>query len=343
MSITISGTSDSRLLWTFASPWDISLPDEALESSIGKTPEDFARAVLAGVPQHEGKPDLGLFLKGLGSRIRDVVPARFWSVLDSVQTAVGTERRLTLLLLSEEPHVPWELALVDSPQFSNAPPFLAAQTALGRWILQPHSDQISPSYVAKQRPFAVVVGHYKGKNALPGAIAEATELASRYDAVTIQARLRQLVQCLGGQPPSRVLHFALHGVYAPGTGSDGLYLEDDNFLEPLVIRGASLIHVPLVFLNACELGTGSQSLGAYAGTAEAFISAGATAVIAPLWAIDDDEARSIAIGFYKSVFVGAAVGDVLADVRGGFNEHAAVATRLAYQFFGHPLLQFDPI
>jgi hypothetical protein len=339
--ITLSAVSDSRLQWSFSSPWPVELPNEPATSSIGSHPDDFAREVLRGVPDHEYEPDLAFFLQGVGSTIADVMPHEFWSILRAVQQAVGTERRATVLMLSEEPHVPWELALVRPPLLRTGPPFLAAQIALGRWVLQPNSHSVYPPVAAGQRPFGVVVGRYKGTGALPAAVSEAAELMARYDAEEIKARLHDLVACLGGQPPSRILHFALHGAYAPGTGKDGLYLEDGRYLAPLSIRGTSLTHVPLVFLNACEVGTGQQKLGAYAGTAEAFVSAGATAVIAPLWAIRDAQAREVALEFYERIFEGQPAAEALAEVRGEFGDGPAVATQLAYQFFGHPRLRFN--
>jgi hypothetical protein len=341
VQITRSASSDSRLLWTFTSPLDIELPDAAAESSVGQRPEAFAREVLRRIPEREGKPDLALTIRGVGVTVRGAMPGGFWQVIERVHEAVG-DRKPTVLLLSEEPHVPWELASVDRPRFRDAPPFLAAQTAIGRWVLEPNSTRVAPPYRAEPRPFAVVVGRYRGSAELPGAVDEAAQLCARYNAVKIRARLRELVACLGGRPPSRILHFAIHGVHGPGTARDGLYLEDREYLQPFAIKGAApLDHVPLVFLNACEVGTGSEWLGAYAGTAEAFVSAGATAVVAPLWAIDDEQAGSIALSFYERAFAGEPIAEILADVRKAFDDNAKVATPLAYQFFGHPLLRFD--
>jgi CHAT domain-containing protein len=98
---------------------------------------------------------------------------------------------------------------------------------------------------------------------------------------------------------------------------------------------------PFVFLNACQVGGGEQILGDYAGLAEAFLFAGASGVVAPLWSIDDRLARELAVRFYERTFEGAGPADVLRRERAAFRSAPDVtsATFLAYQYFGHPALR----
>jgi hypothetical protein len=335
--ITLSPISDARLLWSYSTPWEVDVPSEPSPSSIGARPDEFAAQLIAGVPSHEGRADLTLFLRGVGRTIRDIMPTSFWNAYRDVIASRKGKGRPSVLFLSEEPYIPWELALAD--HVTSEPVFLGCHAAVGRWVLRPNSDSVMPPAIAAQKPLAVVVGNYSGADALPGAVQEAHDLERLYGAVRVRARLDRLLACFEGRPPARILHFALHGVWAPGSGEDGLYLEDGQYLEPFVIRGASLSGVPLVFLNACEVGTGAQVLGSYGGTAEAFIAAGASGVIAPLWTVDDDEAREIALGFYSETFGGTPAGEAMAELRSRFDEASTVATAIAYQYFGHPLLR----
>ena len=55
------------------------------------------------------------------------------------------------------------------------------------------------------------------------------------------------------------------------------------------------VRAPFVFLNACQVGSAGEMLGSYNGIAEAFLQAGATAVVAPLWNVDDTIAQKIAL------------------------------------------------
>ena len=58
-------------------------------------------------------------------------------------------------------------------------------------------------------------------------------------------------------------------------------------------------------VDALGEGAGAQVLGDYAGIAESFLYAGATAVVAPLWAINDRAARQLAIDRVKNPSAGA--------------------------------------
>jgi CHAT domain-containing protein len=84
-------------------------------------------------------------------------------------------------------------------------------------------------------------------------------------------------------------------------------------------------------------------LGDYAGIAEAFLFAGASGVIAPLWSIDDVIAREIALRFYERALAGEAPADVLRRERAAFRDDPSVvsSTYLAYQFYGHPQMRLS--
>src|SRR4029079_15217436 len=98
---------------------------------------------------------------------------------------------------------------------------------------------------------------------------------------------------------------------------------------------------PFVFLNACQVGAGESVLDDYAGLADAFLFAGASAVIAPLWSIDDVIARELALGFYEHALAGEPPAEVLRRERAAFRDDPSVTSprRLSYQFFGHPSMR----
>jgi CHAT domain-containing protein len=75
--------------------------------------------------------------------------------------------------------------------------------------------------------------------------------------------------------------------------------------------------------------------------AEAFLFAGASGVVAPLWKIKDTLAKQLALQFYEATFSGTAPAEFLRQQRRAFKDSAdsASATFLAYQFFGHPSLK----
>ena len=76
---------------------------------------------------------------------------------------------------------------------------------------------------------------------------------------------------------------------------------------------------PLVFLNACEVGRPALSLSGIGGFANAFINMGASAVIAPLWSVNDTMAFEVATRFYSAIRRGdgqhAPLAQILSDIR----------------------------
>lgn len=332
-----------RLRWTLTSP-HVSLPPGAPQvTDIGDAPEQFARQLVDGVGAREGSPGLSAYLRGVGNTIAEELPPGFWSMLDSVAAHARAEGRApTIFLLVEEPHVPWELAAVEPRIDPEAPPFLGAQACVGRWVLGTRRPKLPPPTEVTISSIAVVSGEY----ALPGwsrlleAEAEAADLRSLYGAVPVNALASDVLNCLGGEPPAELLHFAMHGIYDPNSTLNGLVLADGQTIDPLQIRGQAFSTPPFVFLNACQVGSSQRVLGDYAGLAEAFLFSGAAGVLAPLWSIKDTIARQIALRFYERSFAGAAPAEIMRQERAAFGDgnDTLSATSLAYLFYGHPSL-----
>ena len=75
--------------------------------------------------------------------------------------------------------------------------------------------------------------------------------------------------------------------------------------------------------------------------AEAFLSVGASALVAPLWSVKDDVAKDISLRFYAAALDGVRPAEVLRQERAKFAESdpPISATHMAYQFYGHPAFQ----
>jgi CHAT domain-containing protein len=175
---------------------------------------------------------------------------------------------------------------------------------------------------------------------LPEAEQETEHLAELYGAVPVDGLADPILQCLHGDPPGDIVHFAMHGKLDPGGTQDGLMMADGQWLDQYSVRGVDL-RARVVFLNACQVGQGQKLLGDYAGLAAAFLSGGAQAVVAPLWRVDDEVARHFAEGFYEAVLCGSTPpAEYLRQERLAVaDEGSSEGTRLAYLFFGHPLLR----
>jgi len=265
------------------------------------------------------------------------IPPEVWAALESVRVTV---ERPSVLLATTEAHIPWELAAVPEAWGGKAT-VLGAEVRLSRWSYPLHGSEPAPQPQLRATTVAAVKGTYAGAAALPEAEAEAEWLRTTYGATTIAADLADVLRLLRNDPACDVIHFAVHGKLDVTGQRDGILMNDLTPLDPITIAGSEPPMPRFVFLNACQVGQGQQLLDFYAGVAPAFIQAGAQAVVAPLWKVDDTAAREFAQRLYGAAFTGAELADFFARERA-----AAVAaeagtpesTVLAYVFFGHPRL-----
>jgi CHAT domain-containing protein len=336
--------SAGRLLWTFESPHKIPAPDAPVVADIGRNPEAFAKQLVEQVAAHEGQPGLYQYLMGIGNTVSDQIPQEFWETLEAVAGQIGG-RPPSVLFLSEEPYVPWELAVLDPPLDASLPPFLSAQASVGRWVLGHRRPKLPPPVNVEVGTLAVVWGVYDRQEwRLVEAEDEAAKLRDTFGAASVDAQGQSVIDCLKGNPRADVLHFAVHGIYNPTGPKEGLILVDGRTLDPMEVRGVRLQSAPFVYLNACQVGTGAAVLGDYAGMAEAFLYAGAAGVVAPLWSIDDALAKEIALRFYQETLVeGRPPAEVFREERARFTDSTEIAssTFLAYQFFGNPAMKLS--
>lgn len=118
----------------------------------------------------------------------------------------------------------------------------------------------------------------------------------------------------------RVLHFATHAVVdersllrsaivlAPGDGEDGFVSPGDLAALPLA--------ADLVVLSACRSAGGVVVDGeGVQGLTAPLLAAGARAVVATAWPIDDHETVAVIADFYRALSRGATVGSALRDAK----------------------------
>jgi hypothetical protein len=272
-------------------------------------------------------------------------------------------RAPSVLIYSAEPHVPWELAVVEElpgHRQGDTSPFLGARVALGRW---PHGeppparDPLIRRVRVTER--AIVCGDYNRVNGWPKLEAAEKEALGFHDAwpgsALVDAEYHDVRNLIRGDPPADLLHFAMHGQLSDRASQNGLVLirrtpepPEPLFLQPSQVRAAAdgLERRPFVFLNACQVGAGQRILGDYGGMAVAFLAIGAAAIVAPVWSVNDIVASKAAKSFYEVVLGDeqVPVAEALRAARARFTEATMdtagleAATYLAYSYFGHPKL-----
>ncbi len=343
LTITVTYAPIGTLTWTYSA--------EALEF-VTKTPlvtqvqgaQAFAADLLKDLKSlsHRG-PLASNALESKGQDVAALMPADLFPLLRRLHTKLG--RTLTVLLVTNEVFIPWELAVLDPPLDERTKPFLAAQTAMGRWL---KDDQVMmpPEAALEVRRITAVAAGYGLEAGLPvleHALAERRMLVRQWDAISVDATQADLEPVLiGAKIPGHLIHFAVHGLSDPGANDQAILLADKTHLPAVALTGrhrcGQVPRFSFVFLNACQVGTAGVSLGQAAGFPGILVRRGAVGFVAPLWDVDDEVACALAERFYKATLIeGYTVGTVLQSFRRDFDGEGST-TPMAYIYYGHPSL-----
>lgn len=271
-------------------------------------------------------------LEGAGMAFWDALPKEarllLWDALEK-----GAQ---TMSVVSEEPYIPWEL-VVPYQRVQNPRKPLGVEVQLGRWI---SGDYKSARQRIPMKSGYVVCPKTSG---LQSAALESAFLTEQLkpnfapvDEVT-PASFTGVDKGLSG-PQRDVIHFICHGKTA---ALQTLELDKPDILDCSMVRTLkgfqnAFKNGPLAFLNACEVGGQVLALDGVGGFAHSFIELGASAVIAPLWPVQDSAALNVTKTFYTQALKGARFAEVMKQIRAkGYEE--AIDSYVAYCFYGDPL------
>jgi hypothetical protein len=250
----------------------------------------------------------------------------------------------TLLVVSDEPHIPWELVWPYSPATGQADPAPWAVTLrLLRWLRRDavSSGYAGPPAVIPLRRLACVAPAHTGLAHLADERDFLRDLARALDLddVSPAAERRAVLGLLRGGGYDW-LHIVTHG--APpddATPSGAIELEDAHLLPGDLIGPQAEGYIyrvrPGFVLNICHGGRQAWGLTQLDGWANVLIGAGAGLVAAPRWAVTDRQALIFAQSFYRHLLGAAPVAHAVYEAR-----RAAFAagdpTWLAYSVYAHP-------
>ncbi|MBC8085870.1 MAG: CHAT domain-containing protein [Phycisphaerae bacterium] len=353
------------MLWSYTSPHSLTAPTASMEQSSSEL-ASLPIGIIDELAQNDGQRGIELVMKGLGQRIADEIPEGVWDVLQqtthAVQKARGNDAVPTVLLTTQELRVPWELANIPFalPDPSRGP-HLLSQYVITRWPIAKRVPPVPPHTTAA-RDVVAVFGDYASASdvgQLPYARKEA-ELLEQLKATAFTATRDSVVDILenramtaaGTHLTPAVLHFAGHGEAGRSpTAASFILLNDGSALSALAFEVAPTLQQnrPFIFLNACQLGAGAPILGQPGGFAALCVRAMCSAVVSPLWSVNDEVAYQVASEFYGDVLTnGQTVARALFNTRSksmtvidvvdsaGQTHKKTTATRLAYLVYGHP-------
>jgi hypothetical protein len=247
----------------------------------------------------------------------------------------------TLLILSDEPWIPWELLKpfyhdrTTGQMYEDG--FLAEVFHLARWLTErgvaPDTDiraarLVAPTsnlaYAEEERRFFADL-HRRGVE-----VGEPLALRTKVFEAFSTAKVK-------------LLHVAAHGNFKYENVNDSVIeLDNNEYLRPddlAPVRTKALRQErPLVFLNAChggQLGFYLTGLGGWANRMVADI--GVSAFVGALWEINDQLAAAFAVEFYQQLMAGCTLAEAMNAARLHIRELApANPTWLAYTLYADP-------
>ncbi len=279
-------------------------------------------------------------IEGFGERLWDRAPTAFrdvyWALNDHHQ------RPLTIQFVSDDPHLPWELMRPFRAGETHPP--LALRHAVARWIGRWHGYMRNSLSAGR---LVTVAPKYKSAS-MQLSLAESTaaSLVSQLGAEALEGTLKCL-QALLETPtgkPIALLYFTGHGAFsADAVSASAIKLQDGNMTVDEVARREVTLGErdgTLVFFNACEVGATGNALGSVGGWADAFLSRHFRAFIAPLWAIDEEDAAQVTQELMRRIVTDRApVGAALRDLRAKYGDVSP--TFYSYLLYGDVTARLD--
>ncbi|OAN41938.1 CHAT domain-containing protein [Mycolicibacterium iranicum] len=373
MSIDITTRGgDATVHWRFHCRYpDVVRPGAVTTTLTQGSAQAFAEQLMRQLPNTLSGPLLSATVRGVGDEVADNLPAEFWDMFENVWRRAedaGDEPRL--LITTSEPWVPWELAWIEPERLRHPellPPEFSHGATLGqlwqvsRWTMPTRQlpggaiPVAPPPLTIEADAMVVIKGEYTGAAglaALPHAEEEADTIAQSYGALSVsisQDDVAALMECTlqrdGADFLPTMLHFAGHAETDVNHQQfTGLKLAGGARLNPLMVRGFHLLarQRPFVFLNACEAGAPAETLTQLGGLAGAFLREGTRGFVAPLWKVNDVEARDIALEFYRRTLdEGETVGEAMRAIRRRYTTQSNTASAIAYVFYGNPDLRLE--
>jgi CHAT domain-containing protein len=161
---------------------------------------------------------------------------------------------------------------------------------------------------------ALIVGaSFKGglSGALPAAVAEAHAVAGLFTAPTLLTEQAATVeQFIQAAPHAQLIYLAAHGEYHRADPAASFIELADG---PLCVRDilALRLAAPVVVLNACDTSRGYLIGNELMGLVRGFFYAGAAAVVAAQWQVEDVAASSLMTQIMHEVQAGEALAHAL--------------------------------
>lgn len=284
-------------------------------------------------------------IEGFGERLWKRAPpefhAAYWALVDH------HKRPLAIQFISDDPHLPWELMRPSRPGEKHDP--IALTHAVARWIGS------YEGWLHNRLPAGEMLVMAPRYSQLAAKLTQAEDTAKQVlDNASVKgyaarplAGTRDALLALLEQPPAApvaLLYFTGHGLFneqAPSASAikleKGESLAADEVDRDEIALGRR--DGTVVFFNACEVGATGGAIGEVGGWAGALLARRFRAFIAPLWAVDEEDASKATLELIEQMVVQRQpIGAALRDLRA---RHGAVSpTFYSYILYGDVTARF---
>jgi hypothetical protein len=290
--------------------------------------------------------------RGLSARAIDeelkAVGQNLWRILpEELRSLYCREREQwrdgSLLIYSDEPHLPWELIWPYGEGWEDEGPWCLT-LCLSRWLRrneQGSGNVGAPGTLPLTTMACIASTDLEAAQREKMFLHDLLEQRGVRD-ISPPDATREAVMGLLKLEPCGWMHVAAHGNFhadAPEEHS-ALWLQGRAILSPRHLVGTAIEdHLrqarPAFFFNACHTGRLGWSLTRIGGWAQRLVSCGAGMFLGPLWAVEDESAFRIAQSFYTLLLEGMTVAEAVRAARRAAHE-AGNPTWLAYSLYAHP-------
>jgi hypothetical protein len=336
-----------RMHWLMSLPdFDQRPPKLSGEINLGQDPRAEAAALFkefAKLPRGQHRERIEGFGQRLWKRAPPEFHAAYWALVDHYKPS------LTIQVVSDDPHLPWELMVPTRPGETHPP--LALRHAVARWIGAYQGwlrNRLPAGEMVVMAPRYSTLGTKLSKaEATARQVLDNAEASRAYRARACPGTRGELLALLEHPPEPTVamLYFTGHGLFNEAMPSasalkleQGASLAADEIDRDAVSLGAR--DGTVVFFNACEVGATGGAIGEVGGWAGALAARRFRAFIAPLWAIDEEDASVATLQLIERMLVRREpIGEALRSLRA---QHGATSpTFYSYILYGDVTARFS--
>lgn len=282
-------------------------------------------------------------LKAVGQNLyRDALPEEFKRLYARQR---DSWKDGTILVLSDEPYLPWELLWPYGDGWEDEEPW-CLNLRMSRWLCsdERRSGNLGPP---GRLPLSTIILLAADGSNLPLVVQERDFLVSLMNDRGIRSlqpdpvSWDQVMELLQGGHYDW-LHMAGHGDFSPDAPERRslLHLAAGTKLTPMEFVGPGVEgHLgrtrPAFVLNACHTGRQEFGLTRLDGWAGRLIGMGAGMFLGPLWAVSDRSAFRLTCSLYQALLDGLPLAEALRTARRAARESGSLSW-LAYSLYGHP-------